>query len=162
AALTPRKPPTACLSPIAPAIAGHARSQLASSRTRVKSHVVVAPHISRAPSTPSKWGFTWASLSESRIGLWLSSTMIVDGRSSRRFAIGHLLHLEFRNSRRVVPVRGQDPVFLVVPRKAANLRLDQLQAPLVAQVRPMLFEMRLEARGPFDQSGEVLGDRELR
>src|SRR5207247_4981768 len=89
-----------------------------------------------------------------------SSRSPAGGRSSRRFAIGHLLLLEFRNSRRVVPVRGQDPVFLVVPRKAANLRLDQLQAPLVAQVRPMLLEMRLEARGPFDQTGEVLGGRE--
>src|SRR5439155_197057 len=68
----------------------------------------------------------------------------------------------FRNSRRVVPIRGQDPVFLVVPRKAADLRLDQLQASLVAQVRPMLLEMCLEARGPLDQSGEVLGDRKLR
>src|SRR5439155_1433095 len=84
AAFTPTNPPSACLSPIAPAIAGPARSQFRSSRTRAKSHVVVAPHISRAPSTPKKCGFTWAILSESRIGLWWSRTTTGYGRPSRR------------------------------------------------------------------------------
>src|SRR5438445_521168 len=84
AALRPENPPRCCMSPIAPAIATPARSQFRSSRARVNSHVVVAPHASRVPSTPNRAGFTWTTFSESRRGAWWSRTIAGHGRPSTR------------------------------------------------------------------------------
>src|SRR5438309_1220275 len=73
----------------------------------------------------------------------------------------HLLHLEFRKLERVFPLGRDDATVLVVPREAPNLRFDELQAPLVAQVLPVFLQVRLEARGPSDQARKVLRQSEL-
>src|SRR2546426_6748918 len=74
----------------------------------------------------------------------------------------HLLHLEFRKLERVVPFDRNDASVLVVPRETPDLRFDELQAPLVAQVLSVFFQMRLEARRPADQAREVLRQGEFR
>src|SRR6266508_2237808 len=83
-------------------------------------------------------------------------------RSSRRFAIGHLLHLKFRQLEGVIPIRRQNPAILVVAGQPSDLRLDELQSALVAQVLGVLFQVGLQAPGALDQAREILGQRELR
>src|SRR5688572_731711 len=68
---------------------------------------------------------------------------------------GHLLYLELREFEGVVPALREDAAVFVVPREPADLRLDQLQAPLVAEVLAVLFQVRLEVRGPLDEPREV-------
>src|SRR5205823_6818296 len=75
---------------------------------------------------------------------------------------GHLLHLELRILGGVLPALGKDAVFLVVPRKPADLRFDQLEAPLVAEILPMLLQVSLQVGRPADQTDEVVRDRDLR
>src|SRR5436309_4094836 len=83
-------------------------------------------------------------------------------RSSRPLTMGHLLHLQLRELQGIVPVGGQDAARLVVPGQTADARLDQLQAASVAQVLPMILQMCLKARSAFDQTGEILRQREFR
>src|SRR5439155_19307172 len=73
----------------------------------------------------------------------------------------HLLHLEFRDLERVFPLGRDDATVLVVPRQTPDLRFDELQASLVAQVLPVFLQMRLEARGPSNQARKVLRQSEL-
>src|SRR6266568_636133 len=83
-------------------------------------------------------------------------------RSSRRFAIDHLLHLKFRQLEGVIPIRRQNPAILVVAGQPTDLRLDELQSALVAQVLAVPFQVALQAPGALDQAREILRQRELR
>src|SRR2546421_11322867 len=74
----------------------------------------------------------------------------------------HLLHLEFPKLEGVVPSGWDDAAVLVVPREPPNLRFDELQAPLVAQVLPVVLQVGLQARGPSDEAREVLWQSEFR
>src|ERR1700756_4512520 len=78
-------------------------------------------------------------------------------RSSRPWTMGHLLHLQLRELQGIVPVRRQDAARLVVPREPADPRFDQFEPTSVAQVLPVILEMRLKARRAFNQAGEILG-----
>src|SRR5437867_216724 len=69
------------------------------------------------------------------------------------------LHLELREGAGVVPVRGEDPLVLVVTREPADPGLDQLEPALVRQVRRVRRDVDLEVHGPFHEGAEVL--REL-
>src|SRR5207247_10419965 len=82
-------------------------------------------------------------------------------RSSRRFAIGHLLHLKFRQLEGVVPIRRQNPAILVVPGQPSDLRLDELQSALVAQVFAVLLEVGLQAPAALEQARATLWYRAL-
>src|SRR5438309_275171 len=83
-------------------------------------------------------------------------------RSSRPWTMGHLLHLQLRELQGIVPLRREDAARLVVPGEAADPRFDQLEAASVAQILPVILEMSLKARGAFDQTGEILRQREFR
>src|SRR6266852_282024 len=83
-------------------------------------------------------------------------------RSSRPWTMGHLLHLQLRELQGIVPLRREDAARLVVPGEAADSRFDQLEAASVAQILPVVLEMGLKARRAFDQTGEILRQREFR
>src|SRR5439155_291137 len=149
AAFIPAKPPRCCMSPIAPAIATPARSQFRSSMARARSQVVVAPHASRVPSMPTR-ATPLRTRSRSSFGT----------RSARLRAMAPAsLHLELREGAGVVPVRGEDPLVLVVPREPADPGLDQLEPALVRQVRRVRRDVDLEVDGPLHEGAEVF--REL-
>src|SRR3972149_5018238 len=68
-------------------------------------------------------------------------------------SLGH----ELRGLHAVVPVRGKDPLALVVARQAADLRLRELQAAAVVRVLLVHLQVDLEAHGDLQQRREVLG-----
>src|SRR6266571_1612285 len=83
-------------------------------------------------------------------------------RFSRPWTMGHLLHLQLRELQGIVPVRREDAARLVVSGEAADSRFDQLEAASVAQILPVILEMGLKTRRAFDQTGEILRQREFR
>src|SRR3989442_3500294 len=83
-------------------------------------------------------------------------------RSSRPWTMGHLLHLQLRELQGIVPLRREDAARLVVPGEAADPRFDQLEAASVAQILPVMLEMRLKARGAADPTGVMLPPRDFR
>src|SRR3990172_126034 len=77
-------------------------------------------------------------------------------RSARRVAMALAsLHRELRELARVVPVRGEDAPLLVVQREPSDLRLDELEPPLVRDIFPVNPQVGLEALGPPDERAEV-------
>src|SRR2546425_8893384 len=82
-------------------------------------------------------------------------------KSSRPWAMGHLLHLLLRELQRIIPLGREYATLLVVPRQPTDTRFDQLQATPIAQVLRVFLEMRLQTRGAPNETREILRQREF-
>src|SRR5207247_8145338 len=103
---------------------------------------------------------TWVTPSTRATPLRTRSRSSFGTRSARLRAMAPAsLHLELREGAGVVPVRGEDPLVLVVPREPADPGLDQLEPALVRQVRRVRRDVDLEVHGPLHEGAEVF--REL-